>query len=74
MQRINIRDGSNAYGLRLSEYLKQKLWENEHQWNTDDGFNRSCLNCSLIMQGHAYSYTDNRCPQCGNDTWSAILY
>ena len=26
-----------------------------------------CLNCSLIQQGSAITYGDNRCPQCGRD-------
>ena len=48
--------------------------------NDIDAYNRSvdemkededsqppCLNCSLIQQGSAISYGDNRCPQCGRD-------
>lgn len=33
----------------------------------DDDSQPPCLNCSLIQQGSAISYGDNRCPQCGRD-------
>ena len=33
----------------------------------DEDSQPPCLNCSLIQQGSAISYGDNRCPQCGRD-------
>ena len=33
----------------------------------DDDSQPPCLNCSLIQQGSAITYGDNRCPQCGRD-------
>ena len=33
----------------------------------DEDSQPPCLNCSLIQQGSAITYGDNRCPQCGRD-------
>ena len=55
-----------------------RLSENDEQEQTDaqtddDDDDPPCLNCSLILQGSAISYADNRCPQCGKDTREIIF-
>ena len=45
-----------------------ELWDYDDQDNDSEVEDKlPCLNCSLIQQGSAISYADNRCPQCGED-------
>ena len=54
---VDSDEGNNSYN-RDSAASKMK---------EDDDSQPPCLNCSLIEQGSAISYGDNRCPQCGRD-------
>ena len=66
----------NASRVRWRNTVDWSEWWNIYDtqlWdinNLDDDSGEDklpCLNCSLIQQGSAISYADNRCPQCGED-------
>ena len=65
---LDLTDGWNIYDSRLWEADDQ-----EDNREDEDDCNLPCLNCSLIQQGSAISYPDNRCPQCGKDTRHLIF-
>jgi len=65
---MDLTDGWNICDWRLGD-----TDDPENNDDDCDEYNLPCLNCSLIQQGSAISYADNRCPQCGNDTRSLIF-
>ena len=54
---IDLEEGWNIYNSRL--------WDEQGDDSGEDKL--PCLNCSLIQQGSAIAYSDDRCPQCGED-------